>query len=1387
MKRHYDDNKGSTKETVKRCLVALALTASLLLLQGQTAAPAYKFINLGAAQKLSDLSVGGLYQDRYGFVWATTNFGLNRYDGHEFTAFLAVPGDSATLSSSNLSGCNPYEDHTGNLWIATSVGGLNQYDYATGKFRQYKADANRADWLSSNQLSCVVGDGAKGLWIATLGQGLCYYDFESGTFQAYVAHENSPESLMGDNTIPTLMRDSRGRLWLGTTRGVSIFDGQDFARYHPDARQPRSLSSAFTVGLLEDRSGRIWIGTENGLNLWNEGQKDFTHFFPSQHLDSDDKHYDFIWEILEDSEGILWLGTNAGLVRFDPAREQFAQYVHNPSDPYSILPGPVHALMEDREKNLWIGIHQGISILNKASARFNRPEVQPLQAAFGQIALAAGIVACLETQDKLWLATQKGLYTCQYHEAPQLLLTGDFTALFQDSKGVVYAGTVNQGFYRIFPDGKIIHTETFACHDPVNIHSKPARINGFTQDRKGRILVGMLGGLLYFDADLSKCRKYFFSNSEPNSISSNEIRALLTDASDNLWITTNDGMNKLAASELAKPWGASLHFERLHYQDGNANSLSSNAAFPIIEDRRRNIWVGTDVGLNRYEPSSGKWTRFYTADGLPQNRITNILEDQKGRIWITAYDGGLACFDPDSERFRSFFLEDGLNSRAYEWFNALVSSSGLILLAGMQGVNFFDPEEVLREPSLQPAFRFTSFQIFNREAPISSGAGMLPQPIFMAPEIVLNHTHRVFSVEFSAFNFIHSGKESYRYRLVNFADDWIYIGNERKITFSNLPPGRYVLEVEWSDNKKDWLNPGASLQIHLLPPWYWAWWSKTLYALLFIGASFLFYRFQLNRRLANERARLAEARAQLEQERAAQLQELHRAKSDFYTNITHEFRTPLTAILGMAEQVAQSPARWLGEGTDIIKRNGRILLRLVNQMLDLARLEAGALPVRMQQSDIIAWLRTIIELFRTLADDGAVALRFEPQQQSLLMDFDPDKISSILGNLLSNAIKFTPPGGSVTVYCRLPTADCPLPTVRCLLLTIQDTGPGIPPGQLPHVFERFYQADDTATRRGEGTGIGLALTRELVKLLGGAIAAESVLGQGSVFRVWLPISRQAPLKELIVEEELAPPTAPRRQAAPLAAVPGRRPLALIVEDNPDVATLLQTCLQYRYKLRLARDGKEGLDLALKLQPDVIISDVMMPVMDGFELCRTLKEDQRTSHIPIVLLTARADLESRLEGLEMGADAYLAKPFNQQELELSLRKSLELRERLRERYAGGKWPRTPAASGAFRQEDAFVQQLHGLLEQNHSLEGFNVNALAGLLFMTEKQLRYKTKALLGELPKDLLSTYRLEKAYALLRQGDRSVSEVAFATGFKEVAHFSNAFYKAYGVRPSEVR
>lgn len=1343
--------------------------------------PNYKFTTLSKAQQFPQATVVDLFQDSYGFIWLATNNGLVKYDGYRFHNVQTSPEDLNSISSNQISHGAFYEDEKSDLWVATLDGGLNKFNRKTERFERFQTDYQKENSLSHNSINAIVGDGKNGLWIATNGRGLNHLQYSDTTisFISYPPKNVNSDTLLGSNNLTTLFKDKQERLWIGTNRGLSYFEirKQHFERFRPDTKDTYSLSSNFVTHIMEDKKQNIWIGTDNGLNKWNEKRKNFTRIFPGNQLNN--KTYDYILEIFQDIEGYYWLGTLGGLLLFDPENQTFIPFVHDPTDDFSIAPGPVYTIMEDKNHNLWIGTNNAISILNKTSARLNKAPFILLSKSFSHIARERGILASLEAREQFWIATQKGLYIYQYNKTPKLIMVGDFTALFEDSKGNIYAGTVDKGFYKITPTNKIVHYpnavyQLFSLDKP-----RGGRIATFAEDQQGNIWIGSFGGFNRFDPIQGKFQQFYNNPNQPNSISNVVIKKLYLDQHGNLWIATEDGLNYLPKEEMTKPLGENLHFQRFLHDNNNSNTISNNRILTIHEDKQHNLWVGTDVGLNKLDITHQKWTRFYLEDGLPQNRITNILEDQNQRIWLTTFGGGVTVYDDQSNRFKNFTLEDGLNAQVFEPNSSIVTSNGLLFLAGVNGINVFDPQEVYHIPNPITFFHFTDFQVFNKSVKVNAPDSLLHLPIYLTSELHLAYQKKVFSIEFSTHNYLHPQRETYRYQLRNFDEDWNYIGNERKITFTNLFPGTYYLEVQTSNNQKDWFATGRILKIVIEPPWYLTWQFFVFLALSMVAFAYTFYRFQLNRRLA-----LAEAQ---------RLRELDQVKTNLYNNITHEFRTPLTIILGMTDKIEQAPRLWLQEGLQLIRRNGQSLLHLINQILDLAKLEAGSLPVTLVQGDLVAYLKMLVELFRSYADSKNIHLVFESKEAEVIMDYDADKIRDIVSNLLSNALKFTPKNGSIKLEVRNTKYEASdVFRTSHLELRVMDTGIGITPEKLPYIFDRFYQADDSATRRGEGTGIGLALTKDLVELLGGGIQVQSIVGRGSTFTIHLPIHHTAPLLETlaVLEPELVSDSSNRFTFSPF----GDRdlPLALIVEDNVDVVTYLRTCLQHQYRIEVAHDGQAGIDKAIEIVPDVIISDVMMPEKDGFELCRTLKEDTRTSHIPIILLTARADMPSRLEGLEGGADAYLIKPFNEEELEISLRKSLELRQRLRERYAQD----TPSLLGKagvgspdkiFSKEDIFIKNLHQVLEECYSNEKFTIPELAKLLQLSHAQLGRKMNALLSTSPQLYLRRFRLQKAYHLIKNTDLPIKEVAFQTGFEDPAYFSNIFLEEFYQRPSDLR
>jgi len=625
---------------------------------------------------------------------------------------------------------------------------------------------------------------------------------------------------------------------------------------------------------------------------------------------------------------------------------------------------------------------------------------------------------------------------------------------------------------------------------------------------------------------------------------------------------------------------------------------------------------------------------------------------------------------------------------------------------------------------------------------------------------------------------------------------------QRHITFDetlnipdNLKPGTYYLWLKIDDRNlvqevDEQNNVRLFGQVEVRIPWWKQWWAKVLYVLLsavLLYALFVFVKKRIE--LARELRR-----KKLETER---MRALDRMKTQLYTNITHEFRTPLTVILGMAEELRKVlHSNGLPEASaklDAIERNGKSLLNLINQMLDLARLEADHIQLQPVQGDVVAYIRYLFESFHSYAESKGVIMRFRPEVEQLQMDYDPKRLEQVISNLLSNAIKFTPADGYVELALST-TGAAEEGSARQpqLCITLRDTGIGISKEKLPFIFDRFYQADDSSTRSGEGTGIGLALARELVKLMDGHIEVESQPGKGSTFRVYLPIRQQAQLLDtpLPPHAEAVRPVGraqPMPEPKPVASPQDERPMVLVVEDNADVRQYLHHCLSGKYQVEMAMNGQQGIDKAIELIPDLIVSDVMMPEKDGLELCQTLKLDERTSHIPIVLLTARAAVEDRLAGLSRGADAYLTKPFNREELLIRLDQLLKLRKRLQQRYGGAHPPQSPAQDEATRIEDTFLAKVHALVESKLDDSSFGIDQLCNALAMSRSQLHRKLKALSGRSASHYIRSIRLQKGREMLLNTDLGIAEIAYDVGFSDPNYFSRTFYKEFGINPSEVR
>ena len=881
------------------------------------------------------------------------------------------------------------------------------------------------------------------------------------------------------------------------------------------------------------------------------------------------------------------------------------------------------------------------------------------------------------------------------------------------------------------------------------------------------------------------------------------ITALLEGENNVFWVGTENGFAKI---DLSKMPVTSAKIRWYHNDVNIRNSLSYNHVSCFLNDPaepEKYLWVATrGGGLNRFDKETGDFFHLTKKDGMPDDVVYGVLSDDAGNIWGST-NKGIFCLSSKKEggkfqySFRNFNKSLGLQDDEFNTGAFSKLKDGKLAFGGVNGINVFDPKEVLKS-GFTPNVYITSILVGNKEVVPGDKTNILYNSIEYTKSISLHHEQDILTLEFTSLDFTDPGKNIYRYQLIGIDENWVESGHRRTATYLHLPAGKYTFKVQGSNSQGVWSDQVVSLDIHVNPPWWNTWWAWLLYVLLTVYLIRTYLKFRVNK------AKL-ESQLHFEQQEAHRIKDLDMVKTQLYANITHEFRTPLTVILGMANQIKNNPDKYLTNGLDMISRNGLNLLNLVNQMLDLSKLENGKMNLQLQQGDIIAYLRYIVESFQSLAAADKKQFHFLPELDELDVAFDAEKIRQIISNIFSNAIKFTPSMGNI--YMRVSQQSLEKNDQVLLTIKIKDTGIGIPENQLPHIFDRFFQSDNSHTRMAQGTGIGLALTKELVKLMQGEISVESPpVGaiKGTEFIIKIPFNKITSTSDTLKLSFSNPDTldnnpihkkiAPATNTFDLVSK-GKGPLVLLVEDNADVVAYTASCLQ-DYTLAVGNDGKEGFDIAVEIIPDLIISDVMMPNVDGFEMCNKLREDERTSHIPIIMLTAKADIQSKLHGLEHGADVYLEKPFHKEELLLQIQKLIDVRKNLRQYYMKQLGLTALQSPQVFPDVDVnktepsehgFIKKLRGIVEENFYNSDFSVEQLCKLVFMSHSQLHRKLEALSGHSPNHFIRMVRLNKAKTLLENPAMSIASVSLESGYNDPGYFTRVFKQETGLTPQEWR
>lgn len=1343
----------------------------------------YKFMHVNVNDGLSHNEVLSFLKDKRGFLWIGTAAGLNRYDGYTVKVFQHDSHDTTSLIHNSVQ--DLFEIPDGRIGVLTTAG-LTLYDPQTEKFQKDLSAFYDAYKIPEGALSSVVKDYEGNFWFIHASAGLVRYTMSTREIVSIRHHQKHVQSIASDS-VTSLVQDVKGNHWIihanGIIERIGVKNNRHYVTYRNDYLFKRNKGAIRKYRLLTDKDGDLWIfiaDDNQGVFYFNSTSKSFIHI----HKDSPGAHLntDIVRDMEQDNKGLIWIGTDHGGINLIDKRNFSVSYItHDDEDEKSLSQNSINALYRDGEGIIWVGTYKrGVSYYHENIVRFPLYKHSPTNA-YG---LPYADVNRFVEDDKgnIWIGTNGGglLYFdrstgrfTQYRYNPtnaNSIGSDVIVSLCIDHTRKLWIGTYYGGLTCY--DGKKFIRYNHNPSDPSSLSHQS--VWEIFEDSRHRLWVGTLnGGLNLFDERTQSFSHY--RATDLNSVGSDYIAAITEDREGDLWIGTTDGIDVLSRQR-----GRFIHYES---ESSNPRSLSNNGVLDIHEDSKGRIWIATASGLNLFDRKSNSFRAFTKEDGLPHNTILTILEGDGDDLWMSTPNGlsQLKILSaPDGKTiytFSNYGEPEGLQGKQFNENAAFKTSRGELIFGGSNGFNIFKPSQLGLNKDV-PEVVFTDFQLFNksiRAEEMVDGSVLLSKDISTASEIILPPGKDVFSIEFAALNFFHPEKNKYKYKLEGFHTDWLPADSKsRRVTFTNLDPGEYTFHVIAANNDGFWNEKGASIKILVLPPFWKTRTALVIYFLLIITG------LLITRRLVQQREKMKFI-IQQERQEAMRMHELDMMKIKFFTNVSHEFRTPLTLILTPIEKILRQVKDPEQQNQFLlIQRNAKRLLNLVNQLLDFRKLEVQEIKFNPSEGDIIHFIKEAVYSFSDLSEKKAIQLKFNSAVNSLVTVFDQDKLEKILFNLLSNAFKFTPEHGAVTVRVEQKAeADG-----KWLCIEVKDTGIGIAPDKQERIFERFFQNELPKSMVNQGSGIGLSITKEFVKIHGGSISVESESGEGSCFTVRLPLQDAMSQVETILREIVDPV---RIEEEPIAESAGARlvkkPLLLLVEDNEDFRFYLKDNLRADYQIIEAPNGKEGWTKVQEHLPDLVVSDIMMPEMNGIDLCKKIKSDQRVSHIPVILLTARAAEEQKVEGFQAGADDYITKPFNFEILASRIQNLIVQREKFHRAFPkqldvkASELNITPL-------DEKFIQNAVKCVEDNVSKADFSVEDMSRELGISRAHLYKKIIALTGKSPLEFIRTIRLQQAAQLLEKSQLTVAEIAYQVGFNNPKYFARYFKEQYHVLPS---
>lgn len=1354
---------------MKRILPLLLTLLSL----GAAATDDIRFTHLTVRDGLSSNLINHITSDSRGFIWISTNHGLCRYDGYTFKNFLKDSNNPASLPFYSVE--EVQEDADGKLWI--SFGSQRYVCYDPSKEIFLEAGTILADRYGINESPAFIYiDSKKGMWVETTAKQFVHYDRKSGKCFVIPASNNP------GTTLTDIGEDHDGVIRLYSD---GYFDHVDRESNEIDARNKyivgKSMRSVDSYNVYCDHSGDYWIFSTQEAWLYRPREDRWTG------LTSEDSPLTLsgnrIRDIVTDRNGRIWIAIDNGGINIVDKAYLTVEYVKNDiTDERSLGQNSVTCLYADSDGGVWAGtFKRGVSYYNKSLFKFNTDHFTEFR----------------NVKD----------------------FSPDISSITEDSEGNMYMA-VPDGLIKV--DRKTKHKQLIKLPDIVGGEQKPEDvIISMVTDREGTIWMGTYTqGLLSYDG--KSFRHHILDEKNANSLANKVIWSIAEDASGYLWIGTwghglygldpktgratayreefkNDQIVSICISKdnnlyMGTTYGILIYdpmnrkFEKLTGTRRQKHFFSNNQISQVYEDSRGLLWIATREGLNIYDRRNDEI--ISPVSSINQTTIHGIVEDNDKNMWVTTSQGLFHIVvnsDPTTQSFsfshRKYEDLSVLDSSDFNPRAIMKHSSGTIVTGGVNGISLIDPSNIKYDTST-PHIHFTSVQLFNRDIKIDSvydGCRIMSMAPGYVDAIRFKHNQNVFSVTFSAMNYVLPEKTKYMYMLEGFDIDWDVSGSN-KLTYTNLAPGSYTLKIKAVNNDGYASDEMAELKIIVEPPFYRSWVAYVIYAILLICIVLLVRAYM--RHIEKQKYKLMKIRQE-----ARHKHEIDDMKLRFFTNISHDLRTPLTLILTPLEYVIgkiDNPE--LKDKLVMARNNAMRLLAMVNQLLDFRKSDMAGHTLNTTQGDIVDAIRTICNNFTEYSEHRNINLTFYSQAKSLFMMFDEDKINKIVMNLLSNAFKFTPEGGRVDVSLDVipPSGD----GQEMLEIKVADNGCGISDEHKKLIFDRFYQVPQSNGRQSTGSGVGLNLVKEFVTLHNGSVSVCDNVGKGSVFIVAIPVVKgeaSVAAEDEVSQGKAAVDINPERETVEeeeRTSVENRddkRPVVLIVDDNDDFRSFMKDCLKNDYVVHEARDGAEAWSVIPELQPDIIISDVMMPEMDGNELCRLVKNDIRTSHILVILLTARAAKEHELKGFESGADDYITKPFN---LDIF---TYRIKNLLQHRRDSHKQPMeiAPSKINITPLDQKLMQKAIRYVEDNLSRSELSVEELSGELGMSRVHLYKKMVSITGKTPIEFIRIIRLKRAAQLLTESQMSIAEVTYQTGFNNLTLFRKYFKNEFGILPSE--